>query len=372
VESIFQVQKPIAITNSQGFDRNLTNYEFNDVFLTNSGKVGWNQHSLHLVINKFNLFQGDDESSLLSNWRRNNKISRNTKTPSFHNTDDEMKLNQTDELNSNNCSNNFNNTILKNNLAFSKKGHINTNYSEYLKSLKINEGTQKFSINNPNFSNFNKHNLISFNEPQPDPTFITTNQSLIPQVVAGDQISRNYKVSTFKVENKRRKKKEQKKKNSKKLSSQFRIKSPKNIKKLGEKPVSKRFDNSSRSSHFGLKEISKKVKEIVKKLRKTTYKEISDLIINQMNEKDTKDEKNIRRRIYDSLNVMKAMNLFQKDPSNKFILWKGEKLNNFSNDDLTLSNFSFKKRKRSMLEEEELESEKLGVEDLRYLIVTPF
>ena len=47
-ESIFQVQKPIAITNSQGFERNLMNYEFNDVFLTNSAKVGWNQHS-HLV-----------------------------------------------------------------------------------------------------------------------------------------------------------------------------------------------------------------------------------------------------------------------------------------------------------------------------------
>lgn len=45
VESIFQVQKPIAVTNSQGFERNLMHYEFNDVFLTNSAKVGWNQHS---------------------------------------------------------------------------------------------------------------------------------------------------------------------------------------------------------------------------------------------------------------------------------------------------------------------------------------
>jgi len=281
-----------------------------------------------------------------------------------------MKVNQTDELNSNICSNNFNNTTLKNNLAFSKKGNLNTNYSEYIKSLKINEGSQKFSINDPNFSNFNKQNFISSNEPQHDPTLITTHQSLISQVVTGDQISRNFKVSTFKVENKRRKKKELKKKNSKKLITQLRLKSPKKIKKLGEKSVSKRLDTSSRSPHFGLKEISKKVKEIVKKLRKTTYKEISDLIINQMNEKDTKDEKNIRRRIYDSLNVMKAMNLFEKDPTNKFILWKGDKLNNFSNDDLTLSNFSFKKRKRSMLEEDELESEKLSVEELRYLIVT--
>jgi hypothetical protein len=58
VESIFQVQKPIAISNSQGFDRNLMHYEFNDVFLTNSAKVGWNQHSLHLVFYHLKLFIG--------------------------------------------------------------------------------------------------------------------------------------------------------------------------------------------------------------------------------------------------------------------------------------------------------------------------
>jgi hypothetical protein len=80
----------------------------------------------------------------------------------------------------------------------------------------------------------------------------------------------------------------------------------------------------SRNLNFGLKEISKKVKEIVRKHKRTTYKIISDLIISEINEKDSKDEKNIRRRIYDSLNVMKAMNLFKKDPANKYILWNGE------------------------------------------------
>ena len=78
-----------------------------------------------------------------------------------------------------------------------------------------------------------------------------------------------------------------------------------------------------RSSYFGLKEISKKVKEIVKKFRRASYKQISDIIVNEINEKDSKDEKNIRRRIYDSLNVMKAMNLFKKDNYNKYILWNG-------------------------------------------------
>jgi hypothetical protein len=87
---------------------------------------------------------------------------------------------------------------------------------------------------------------------------------------------------------------------------------------------SKKYSLHTRNSNFGLKEISKKVKEIVKKLRRATYKQISDVIVNEINEKDSKDEKNIRRRIYDSLNVMKAMNLFRKDTCNKFILWNGD------------------------------------------------
>ena len=60
---------------------------------------------------------------------------------------------------------------------------------------------------------------------------------------------------------------------------------------------------SSRNTAFGLKEISKRVMEIIKQSGKTTYKAISDQIVNEINEKSSKDEKNIRRRIYDSLNV---------------------------------------------------------------------
>ena len=78
---------------------------------------------------------------------------------------------------------------------------------------------------------------------------------------------------------------------------------------------------SSRNTAFGLKEISKRVMEIIKQSGKTTYKAISDQIVNEINEKSSKDEKNIRRRIYDSLNVMKSMKLFQKDKSSKTIMW---------------------------------------------------
>ena len=47
--------------------------------------------------------------------------------------------------------------------------------------------------------------------------------------------------------------------------------------------------------------------DIIKQSGQTTYKAISDQIVNEINEKNEKDEKNIRRRIYDSLNVMKSM-----------------------------------------------------------------
>ena len=78
---------------------------------------------------------------------------------------------------------------------------------------------------------------------------------------------------------------------------------------------------SSRNTAFGLKEISKRVMDIIKQSGTTTYKAISDQIVNEINEKSSKDEKNIRRRIYDSLNVMKSMKLFRRDKNSKNILW---------------------------------------------------
>ena len=50
---------------------------------------------------------------------------------------------------------------------------------------------------------------------------------------------------------------------------------------------------ATRSLGFGLKEISNRVREIIKRVGTTSYKEISDEIVNEINEKNTKDEKNI-------------------------------------------------------------------------------
>ena len=78
---------------------------------------------------------------------------------------------------------------------------------------------------------------------------------------------------------------------------------------------------NSRTNTLGLKEISNKVKEIMKRKGQTTYKEISDEIVAEIKGKGIKDEKNIRRRIYDALNVMKSINLFQKEKGSKKIMW---------------------------------------------------
>ena len=99
-------------------------------------------------------------------------------------------------------------------------------------------------------------------------------------------------------------------------SSQIQEDSPKNS---GQKVKS--HLQSSRNTAFGLKEISKRVMDIIKQSGTTTYKAISDQIVNEINEKSSKDEKNIRRRIYDSLNVMKSMKLFRRDKNSKNILW---------------------------------------------------
>ena len=86
-----------------------------------------------------------------------------------------------------------------------------------------------------------------------------------------------------------------------------------------------KFKQNLRNTSFGLKEISKRVMEIIKQSGQTTYKAISDQIVNEINEKSLKDEKNIRRRIYDSLNVMKSMKLFNRDSKTKSIMWNYEK-----------------------------------------------
>ena len=76
-----------------------------------------------------------------------------------------------------------------------------------------------------------------------------------------------------------------------------------------------------RDNSFGLKEISNRVMNIIKENGQTTYKDIYDKIVNEMNEKNSKEERSLRRRIYDSLNVMKNMNLLIQYKQSKTITW---------------------------------------------------
>ena len=99
----------------------------------------------------------------------------------------------------------------------------------------------------------------------------------------------------------------------------------------------KTLKSQSRNSGFGLKEISNRVREIIKRVGTTSYKEISDEIVSEINEKNIKDEKNIRRRIYDSLNVMKSMKLFKKDKETKKIVWNFPREKSSSTNDFVLN-----------------------------------
>ncbi|XXG84781.1 hypothetical protein AAC387_Pa11g0010 [Persea americana] len=80
----------------------------------------------------------------------------------------------------------------------------------------------------------------------------------------------------------------------------------------------------------GLRQFSMKVCEKVESKGRTTYNEVADELVaefadpsNRLESPDRQqfDEKNIRRRVYDALNVLMAMDIISKDK--KEIQWKG-------------------------------------------------
>ncbi|KAJ3682491.1 hypothetical protein LUZ60_015064 [Juncus effusus] len=80
----------------------------------------------------------------------------------------------------------------------------------------------------------------------------------------------------------------------------------------------------------GLRQFSMKVCEKVESKGRTTYNEVADELVAEFTDPSTNfatpdqqqyDEKNIRRRVYDALNVLMAMDIISKDK--KDIQWKG-------------------------------------------------
>ncbi|XP_027123244.1 transcription factor-like protein DPB isoform X1 [Coffea eugenioides] len=138
-------------------------------------------------------------------------------------------------------------------------------------------------------------------------------------------------------------------------------------KKRGQRAVG--GDKSGR----GLRQFSMKVCEKVESKGRTTYNEVADELVaefadpnNTISSPDQQqyDEKNIRRRVYDALNVLMAMDIISKDK--KEIQWKGlprtslNDIEELKNERLGLRNRI--EKKAAYLEE--LEEQYVGLQNL--------
>ena len=83
--------------------------------------------------------------------------------------------------------------------------------------------------------------------------------------------------------------------------------------------------NSTEKSSRGLRHFSMMVCQKVEEKGTTTYNEVADELVKKVvAERETEgkfDEKNIRRRVYDALNVLMAMDIISKEK--KDISWRG-------------------------------------------------
>lgn len=84
---------------------------------------------------------------------------------------------------------------------------------------------------------------------------------------------------------------------------------------------------SGRMSSKGLRHFSMRVCSKVESKGRTTYNEVADELVTELSRDSTGDdivqydEKNIRRRVYDAINVLMAMDVIEKEK--KEIIWKG-------------------------------------------------
>ena len=267
-------------------------------------------YQIYSFINQLNkIFKMDNEKNLLGKKRQANNltitkleddgIDINIINPGNNIIKNELNKLPKQEENLNLIQNNNKNNALtlndqKNNSAFINK--LET-------SIPLNLNNSKNSIltfgKSFSFQNTNNSEQIGYQVPIPNPQLNPQLNQQINPIIKKKIPLQN---STFSD-------------NSESLS-QSQEDSPKN-----ESLKLKSNLQTSRNTAFGLKEISKRVMDIIKQSGKTTYKAISDQIVNEINEKSLKDEKNIRRRIYDSLNVMKSMKLFNRDKNTKTIMW---------------------------------------------------
>lgn len=94
-----------------------------------------------------------------------------------------------------------------------------------------------------------------------------------------------------------------------------------------EKSFSENNLSFSNKNSRGLKYLSIKVRELVMKKKETSYKDIADQLLREMRKKNTclendKEVQNIKRRIYDALNVLVATDIFKK--KGKTVVYDGK------------------------------------------------
>ncbi|CAF1696272.1 unnamed protein product, partial [Brassica napus] len=123
----------------------------------------------------------------------------------------------------------------------------------------------------------------------------------------------------------------------------------------------------------GLRQFSLKVCEKVESKGRTTYNEVADELVAEFalpNNEDTSpdqqqyDEKNIRRRVYDALNVLMAMDIVSK--YQKEILWRGLPRTSLSDiQELKAERLSLRNRIEKKTEySQELEEHHVGLQNL--------
>ncbi|EAR92098.3 transcription factor e2f/dimerization partner (macronuclear) [Tetrahymena thermophila SB210] len=89
-------------------------------------------------------------------------------------------------------------------------------------------------------------------------------------------------------------------------------------------------ENNGNRNERGLRILSKEVLEIVREKNETTYKEVTDEIIQNRkknNQKQVQEEQNIKRRVYDALNVLIAAELITKSKKQNKVIQYNKPLN---------------------------------------------
>ncbi|KAI3809350.1 hypothetical protein L1987_25322 [Smallanthus sonchifolius] len=123
----------------------------------------------------------------------------------------------------------------------------------------------------------------------------------------------------------------------------------------------------------GLRQFSMKVCEKVESKGRTTYNEVADELVAefadpgngvQASDQQQYDEKNIRRRVYDALNVLMAMDIISKDK--KEIHWKGLPQAGFNNiEELKKNRLALQNRfEKKSAYLQELEDQYVGLQNL--------